>query len=290
MPFYGDPEHFKLAVKSVINQTNPNWQLVVLDDCYPDKNPGKWLLDIVDPRITYIRNTRNLLPSKNYNLAIDSCTSDFFVIMGCDDILLPIFVERSLQLISESSEDVGIIQPKVVVISDSGDRYLPLVDKVKNLIKPQKGKGLFTVNGEIAYTSLLTGNWTYFPSLIWRKKAIGNKRFRTDLNVVQDLSMILEILEDNYSILIDDVETFCYRRHRKSFSGLTGQDGTKFAEERMLFKNAADTAKKLKWKKATRAANLRLLSRLNACSEVSRTIKYRNKEATVRLLRHIFGP
>ena len=36
MPFYGDPALFRLAVESILGQTDPGWRLVVIDDQYPD--------------------------------------------------------------------------------------------------------------------------------------------------------------------------------------------------------------------------------------------------------------
>jgi hypothetical protein len=36
MPFYGRVDHFKEAVRSVIEQDDPEWRLTVLDDKYPD--------------------------------------------------------------------------------------------------------------------------------------------------------------------------------------------------------------------------------------------------------------
>ena len=35
MPFYGDVEQFKRAVTSVLEQSDPDFRLVVVDDGYP---------------------------------------------------------------------------------------------------------------------------------------------------------------------------------------------------------------------------------------------------------------
>ena len=32
LPFYGDVEFMKQTVQSILNQTDPNWRLVVVDD------------------------------------------------------------------------------------------------------------------------------------------------------------------------------------------------------------------------------------------------------------------
>jgi glycosyltransferase involved in cell wall biosynthesis len=290
MPFYGNPEHFKLAIQSVRSQTDQHWTLTVLDDNYPDTEPGFWLQSLDDPRITYIRNEENLLPSNNYNKAIDLCDSDFFILMGCDDIMLPNFVSHVKQLILEASSSVAIIQPGVEIIDESGLRNSGLADVVKKIISPWPKKGSLEINGKEAHLSLLRGNWTYFPSLIWRREAIGNLRFRADLNVVQDLSMILELLEQGNSLLIDSYPVFQYRRHRLSLSGKTGIDGSKFLQEQVLFSEVAERSKNLGWNKTARVAKIHLFSRLNATTELPRALIAGNKNGIKNLLSHIFAP
>ena len=39
MPFYGDVAQFREAVTSVLDQSDPDLRLVVVDDCYPDPTP-----------------------------------------------------------------------------------------------------------------------------------------------------------------------------------------------------------------------------------------------------------
>jgi glycosyltransferase involved in cell wall biosynthesis len=288
MPFYGNPEHFKLAVESVRSQSDKDWTLTVIDDNYPDSSPGNWLQNLCDPRISYIRNGENLLPSKNYNKALEICESEFFMLMGGDDLMLPGYVEHVKALIRNASPDVAIIQPGVQVIDDLGQERPGLADVVKRKIAPWSRNGSIELDGKTAHLSLLRGNWTYFPSLLWRRSAIGHLRFRTDLNVVQDLSMILQLLEQGNSLLLDDQQVFQYRRHRKSLSGLTGVDGSKFLQEQVLFSEVAVRSQLLGWKKTTRVAKMHIYSRLNALSELPRALLTLNKRGIKNLLRFIF--
>ena len=288
MPFYGDPEHFRLAVESVRAQTDPEWTLTILDDCYPDLEPGEWVQNLNDARITYKRNAINLLPSGNYNQAIDLSSSEFIMLMGCDDLLMPNFVERSKKLISEAPLNVAIIQPGVKTIDEYGQLHIGLADRVKKFIGPWPTSGYSIVSGEEAHMGLLRGNWTYFPSILWRVSSIGSSRFRTDLNVVQDLSMILNLIESGKAILVDSEPSFCYRRHKQSFSGATGIDGSKFAQESILFKETQNRAIQRGWAKSAKAAKQHHLSRLNALAELPQALFTRNFKGIRNLLRHIF--
>ncbi len=286
MPFYGRFDHFVAAVNSVIAQTDPHWRLVIIDDVYPDPVPGEWAAAIDDERITYLRNDQNLRPSRNYNKAITLAESEFMVIMGCDDVMLPGYVARVNDLIAQFP-DASIIQPGVSVIDENGTASRPLADRVKARYR-FAGSGARDYRGETLATSLLRGNWTYFPSLVWRTSELAGG-FRTDLDVVQDLAKLLEITMRGGSLVLDDTIVFNYRRHSTSVSAVTGPDGSKFRQERTLFREVEKSARERGWSKAARAARNHLTSRLNALTELPGAIVKGNKVGRSTLTRHVLG-
>ncbi|CAN5206852.1 hypothetical protein BH09ACT1_BH09ACT1_02290 [soil metagenome] len=285
MPFYGSFEHFRLAVASVLAQSDPDWTLTIIDDVYPDLAPGEWARSIDDPRVSYIRNETNLRPSRNYNKAVGLATTDFVVIMGCDDIMLPGFVAKVHDILARFPE-AAVIQPGVSVIDENGAPSLPLADRAKRWYR-FGGTGSREFSGETLAISLLRGNWTYFPSLVWRRDLLARYTFRTDLDVVQDLAMLVEIIKGGGSLVLDDAIVFNYRRHSTSLSATTGTDGSKFAQERLLFGEAASSFDELGWKRAARAARLHLTSRLNALSEVPGAVIGGNRKGMRALAEHI---
>jgi len=287
MPFYGRIDHFRAAVQSVLAQTSADWTLTIVDDVYPDLSAGAWASALPDPRVRYVRNEQNLRPSRNYNRSILLATSDFVVLMGCDDIMDPDFVERVLELLA-AHPDVDIVQPGVRVIDENGAASRPLADGVKALYRP-KGGGTRLLSGELLARSLLRGNWTYFPSIVWRRSALGPEGFRLDLDVVQDLAKLMEITFASGILLLDDQVVFAYRRHSTSVSAVTGLDGSKFYQERILFAEAAARSSQLGWRRAARAASWHLSSRLNALSELPGALLARNVVGCRALWRHILG-
>jgi hypothetical protein len=287
MPFYGRFDHFREAVNSVLAQSDPDWRLTIVDDVYPDLAPGEWAQSLEDDRITYIRNEVNLRPSRNYIKCVGLMQSEFSVLMGCDDVMLPGYVGRVKQLIAQFPE-ASIIQPGVSVIDTDGRDSSPLADRVKRLYR-FRGKGARQYSGEELATSLLRGNWTYFPSLVWRVSELKRHGFRVDLDVVQDLAMLLEITKAGGSLVLDDQVVFHYRRHSASVSAITGPDGSKFRQERTLFYESADAADALGWPRAARAARRYLSSRLNALTELPGAIKAGNANGRRTLLQHVLG-
>lgn len=285
MPFYGSFDHFRQAVDSVLAQSDPDWRLTIVDDVYPDLAPGEWAQSIGDPRVTYLRNEQNLRPSRNYNKCVGLAQGEFVVIMGCDDIMLPGYVSRVHELI-EQFPDIDIIQPGVSVIDENGTPSRPVADIVKDWYR-FGGTGARRYDGERLAVSLLRGNWTYFPSLVWRTKRLAEFGFRTDLDVVQDLAMLMEITKSGGTLVLDNQVVFSYRRHSGSVSAVTGLDGSKFRQERTLFDECAAACASLGWNRAAKAARHHVSSRLNALTELPGAIATRNAAGVRTMAQHV---
>jgi glycosyltransferase involved in cell wall biosynthesis len=261
MPYYGDERLLKEAVGSVIDQTTDDWRLTVIDDAYPDTGPGRWVAGLNHARIRYVRNSRNGGVSATFRQAVDLAAEDFLTIMGCDDRLLPDYTERALQKM-RAAPGASYLQPGVEVINEQGLSSSPLADRVKSILRPRPSAEPLV--GESVARSLLRGNWTYFPSIVWRTSSIREYSFDPHFDVVLDLHLQLQILAGGGRMLLDDRATFQYRRHSHSVSSVTARDGARFAEERALFAEWSDRFEGMGWSSAARAARLHLTSRINA--------------------------
>ena len=287
MPFYGRADHLKAAVTSVLEQTDPRWRLVVLDDRNPDPEPGEWVAGLGDPRVEYRLNDENLGVSGNFNLAADLVRSEHCVLMGCDDVMLPDYVERIFGLI-DGHRDADIIQPGVRVIGADGEVVSPLGDRIKDLLRPS-GSPPSVHRGEELAASLLRGNWAYFPSICWRAEPLRRHGFRADLSTVQDLALMMNIIRAGGTMVVDDVPVFAYRRHGASVSSALAVDGERFVQERTVFAEEAARLAGLGWYRAARAARRHATSRLNALVQLPLAVAARDLAGTRTLVRHAFG-
>jgi glycosyltransferase involved in cell wall biosynthesis len=108
-PFIGE------CVKSVLNQTYKQWEMIIIDDGSTDGTP-----DIIrryaDPRICYVRNDHHGIErlGETYNQALSMAKGEFIVPLEGDDMIPPDRFEVQLP----SFEDPG------VVLSHGGYAYL----------------------------------------------------------------------------------------------------------------------------------------------------------------------
>lgn len=258
IPYWGEFSLLKQAVDSVLEQTSDAWHLTILDDHYPDETAKNYYSKINDKRITYIRHRENIGITNNFNYAIKHASAPFCVIMGCDDKLLPNYVETALNNINEAD----FYQPGVQIIDDKSNVYLPLVDKAKRILQPKKSGIL---SGEKLATSLCNGNWLYFPSITWKTDTLKQYSFDTKYKILEDLIVELTMIIDSASLYFDTTETFQYRRFAESLSSKEkGKNGIRFKEENEVYDNFSYRFNEIGWKKAARAAKLRITSRAHS--------------------------
>lgn len=286
-PYYGDVELMKIAVRSVISQDDPDWELTVVDDGYPEEGIPAWFADLDDRRIRYERNEENLGANGNYRKCLSYIQHDIVTVMGADDIMLPNYVRTVKRVFAEHPETT-FMQPGVDVIDERGERHSGLVDRVKSWYRPA-GTGSRTLSGEKLAVSLMRGNWTYFPSLAWRADSIKSVGFREGLNVVQDLALAIEITKEGGRLLLTDELAFQYRRHRASDSSWRALEGTRFVEERKYFLGVADEFERIGWRRAARTARRHLSSRINAAILIPKAARRRQALGLRTLTRHAFG-
>lgn len=287
MPFYGDPELFRLAVESVLAQTDPDWRLVVVDDVYPDRAPGQWVQSLPDERVSYHRNEVNLGVAGSFAACLDRVEAAHFVMMGCDDLLEPHYVATMRRAIRDNP-GAAYFQPGVRVVDSDGHETMPLSDRVKRLARPRT-RGAARLSGEPLATSLLRGNWTYFPSICWRTEDVRRFGFSAQYEIVLDLALQLDIIAAGGVLAIVPEPIFRYRRHSKSVSSWSAADGSRFTEERAYFVKEQREVTAAGWRRAARAARLHLSSRLNAATKLPSALLRRDGAGSRVLLRHVFG-
>ena len=285
VPYWGDPGLMRLTVESVLAQTSGDWRLTVVDDAYPDPQISAWLAAMDDPRIRSVRHAVNVGITDNYRHCLSLATEDLLVFLGCDDLLLPRYVEVVLAAHQRFPAAV-MIQPGVLVMGDDGSDGSTLVDRVKQRLRPP-GSEAMLLSGESLAVSLLRGNWLYWPSLALSRRAVEEVGFRDELPIIQDFALEIDLVARDGGLVVEPTPCFRYRRHAASASATTLTDGTRFADERAYYASAAEQMRARGWRRAERAARLRLTSRAHAVALLPGAVRGRRWRSAQMLWRHL---
>lgn len=285
LPHYGDTALMQAAVQSVLDQTDKDWRLTVVDD---GREPGvpEWFASLGDERVRYMRNEQNLGITRNFRKCVELVESTHFTMLGSDDLLLPTYVE-TMRAAIEAVPDAAIYQPGVEVIDEHGNPSTSLGDEVKRrLYAPRHNGRRLVLSGEPLAANLLGGNWLYFPSICWRADAVKAVNFREDLSVIQDLALIIELIRRGEKLVVEPTPAFRYRRHSGSLSSAEAVTGARFGEAVRFFNEVADELDRHGWPKAARSARRHLSMRLHALTMLPGALRHRQSDATRRLLRY----
>jgi glycosyltransferase involved in cell wall biosynthesis len=285
VPYWGDPDLMRETVDSVLSQDRDDWRLTVVDDAYPDRQVFEWLLGMDDARVTVVRHAANVGITANYRECLARATQEHVVFLGSDDVLLPNYVAVVLDAFAAVPEAV-MVQPGVRVVDETGTPSAGLADTVKQRLLRPRGTQRTVLSGESLATSLLHGNWLYWPSIAFSRKAVDEIGFRVEMPIIQDFALELDLVARGGSLVVDPAECFLYRRHIGSASSTTLVDGSRFADERTYYLMAAEQMEALGWTKAARAARARLTSRAHALSLLPGVVARRHWDAAGPLLHH----
>lgn len=89
----------KETIQSVLDQTYPYWEMLIVDDCSPDNTREvlrEWTT--VDPRVRLIEQQKNGGPAVARNAGLERAQGRWIAFLDSDDLWLPQKLERSIAL------------------------------------------------------------------------------------------------------------------------------------------------------------------------------------------------
>lgn len=125
-PAYNSERFIGEAIKSVLNQTYSNWEMIIVDDCSTDHTT-----ELVasyhhqDPRIKLLKLEENSGPAVARNRAIDEAGGRFLAFLDSDDLWLPNKLKRQLDFMRR--KEVAFSFTEYTRIKEDGEEVLNTV-------------------------------------------------------------------------------------------------------------------------------------------------------------------
>jgi glycosyltransferase involved in cell wall biosynthesis len=175
IPCFGQSHYLPEAIESVLSQTYPHLEVLVVDDSSPDNASA------IAARYPGVRCLRceNLGMAGARNLGIRSTSGDFLVFLDSDDRLTSTAIETAVKLLREHPEAAAV-----------AGRFRRIA---------QDGTPIETFEQPIVqrdhYARLMTENWAGFPARSVYRRAVFEhvKGFDPDLDAAADFGLNLEI-------------------------------------------------------------------------------------------------
>lgn len=207
MPAYNASQYIGATIASVLRQSEPDWELVVVDDCSTDDTREKVsALAESDARIRLIALEKNFGgPAGPRNVGIRSARADLVAFLDSDDIWHPDKLKIQLSFV-EDAERTFICSGMV----DFSDESTLQFEKIGNVKSDRITYWRQSVRAQIPTSSVLVSKALLLEAPFWEDPAY---------KAVEDYHCWLRILQ-----LVDHCEKLkvpllCYRKSEGQISG-----------------------------------------------------------------------
>ncbi|MBR1391531.1 MAG: glycosyltransferase [Lachnospiraceae bacterium] len=194
LPTYNRASLIKKAIDSVLEQTYPYFELIVVDDGSTD-DTKKQIEEYRDSRIRYVNPGYNQGAAGARNYGIQCAQYDYIAFEDSDDVWRPSKLEKQMQVLVQSTENVGFCYHKILY--HMGNHM--------QAILPAETVELEKKSGNI-YAQLLWDNLVGCPTILAKRSCIEKtKGFDTKLKALEDYDFALQMAAHAQAVFIDEI-------------------------------------------------------------------------------------
>ncbi|MGV3585406.1 MAG: glycosyltransferase family 2 protein [Adhaeribacter sp.] len=223
VPTYNNAQFLDETIQSVLNQTFPDFELIIVDNQSTDNTEAVVQPYLADARVKYYKNATNLGMVGNWNKCLEYAQGTYLKYLCSDDKFHPDLLKKFVTVMEQN--------PQVALVSSYREyfgetRFKPELPPFTGL---RSGK-------EIIYRSLQDWNWIGEPTTVmFRRSGLQVGLFKTDYKYFPDWDMWLRLLTTGDCYMIPEVLSY-FRLHANQVTALVMQNSSNLFEEYYLFK------------------------------------------------------
>ena len=244
---YNYEEFLAESISSVLQQTYPVYELIIVDDCSKDSS---WEI-ICDfkkkyPNIVTVRHEYNWGDGVVIDAVTNYTTGDYIALQNSDDIWEPDKLEKQVKAIQDHEDCVAVFT-NVMVINDNGEPYLEKSGFYHDLFSVENRS-----RQEWLRRFFYEGNCLCHPSVLIRKDVyMDDDFFRKGLRQIPDFVKWIQVCKKHeIYVLQDEKVRFRVHGNGRNASGLTKEKQIRSSVELFMmldeYKNVTDKDEFLK--------------------------------------------
>lgn len=170
---YNSEKFISETIDSVLNQTYPNWEWIIVDDCSTDSSI-KIIENYKDDRIKLLKLKKNMGTAIARNYGINQAKGRYISFIDSDDLWLPTALEERIKYLQENNESAVYTS------------YKRVNEKLEPCLKD------FSAEDNVNFNRLLLNCPVFISTLIYDTNKIGKIIF-PDVCRREDYAMILNL-------------------------------------------------------------------------------------------------
>lgn len=195
-------KYLREAIDSVFTQTYGDWEIIFWDNASTDNSAE--IAKSYGEKVRYFRSKETVPLGKARNWAIEKTQGKYIAFLDCDDIWLPLKLEKQIPLF-EKNQKVGLVYSNATYFNKKGDVY--------QLYKRKK------LHSGYIFRELFKKYFLCLPTVVIRKEALLNLNqwFDDNFDIVEDKDLFLRIAY-NWKVSYADEILVKYRMHEESLT------------------------------------------------------------------------
>jgi glycosyltransferase involved in cell wall biosynthesis len=206
MASYNHERYLSEAIESVLNQTFPDLELIIVDDCSTDNSKQvieKFLA--TDKRVRAFFHNKNMGIARTTNECLNAATGKYVSFISSDDVWAPSKLEKQLSVLSKDEDKV--VWSEGIIINSEGfptGQTFTQMNACGN--KPKNGR---------IFREIINENYIFAQSLLFKREFCRNLSFNCNLKYLSDYQFMVD-LSYNHDFVFIPEPLAKYRIHGKN--------------------------------------------------------------------------
>lgn len=175
--FRTQPDLLREMIGSVLAQTYPRWELVIVNASPEDEGVRGVLAGVGDPRVRVVECLENRGIASNTRVGVEAARGDYVCLVDHDDVIEPQALAEYVRAIEEGGRAAGLVYCDEDNLSEDGRHLLPV-------IKPPRSPEL-----------LLSNNYVIHMLAVRRDLYLAAEPSPADVDGAQDYDLTLKLFE-----------------------------------------------------------------------------------------------
>ena len=213
IPSYNHAEFISEAINSVLAQTEPNFELIIVDDGSTDDSL-EVISGFIDPRLTVLTQT-NQGAHAAINRGLGEASGKYLAILNSDDVYLPQRLEKIVTSFERDSE-LGVVGSYIEIIDDQ-NKSLGIKHGFKDcspwpLENPERS---FRVGSDLKAALLTENYWSTTSNFVFTRETLERVGKFRPLRYAHDWDFALRAARNTKLALLPE-PLMCYRVHERN--------------------------------------------------------------------------
>ncbi len=205
IPAYNAEAYLPAALESILNQTETDWELILIDDCSSDRSYEIFSTYAAkEPRIRLLKNPQNLKTGATLNRGIQAARGEWIVRLDADDFFCPNYL-TSLRAQTQNAPWNYFFSCWATVVDEAGEKILdirlPDSETIRRMMKIEN----FLYHGGTSFTKRL-----------WEK--VGG--YPEDPAIAEDTGMWIRFFEARAKLVMIPDFLVNYRIHYSNITSV----------------------------------------------------------------------